>query len=294
MADEGQVWLITGTTSGFGRRLVDQLLVRGDRVIATARSLDKLKDLEARPESPVRLRCLQLDVTAAQDVINCTVQDAINDWGRIDVLVNNAGFAMPGLLEEAGAEGAMHQFDTNYFGVVRVTTAVLSHMRERSFGTIVIIGSRSAWKADIPGVGHYAASKAAVHAYGETLAAEVARFNIKVLIVAPGLFRTEGIHTAPPYPGAHIPMYDPVRERVLARFADLRARTREDIGDPEKAMRVLVDVVKGQGKAEGKKWPLFLVIGEDAEEDVRKHGRRMEGLMEEWGSVTRDTGWDTL
>jgi len=288
MDDEGQVWLITGTSSGFGRRLVDAVLERGDRVIATARSLDKLKDLEAKGESS-QLRCLQLDVTSDYDEIKSRIDDAVAVFGRIDVLVNNAGFAMPGLLEEAGVNGAMQQFDTNYFGVVRVTTAVLPHMREHASGTVVIVGSRSAWKANIPGVGNYAASKAAVHAYGETLAAEVAPFSIKVLIVAPGLFRTEGIHAAPPYPGRLIAAYNSLRDVMLGRFATLRARTRGDIGDPRKAMSVVVDVVKGQGNAKKKKWPLFLVIGEDAEEDIRKYGETITEIMEEWGEVTRDT-----
>ncbi|TFK47518.1 NAD-P-binding protein [Heliocybe sulcata] len=277
MEDSGQVWLITGASSGFGRRLAAAVLARGDRVIATARSSDKLADLSTEAPSS-RLHCMQLDVTDDYSTIQSRVQEAVGVFGRIDVLVNNAGFAMPGLLEEAGVEGAMQQFETNYFGAVRVTTAVLPYMRERASGTVVFIGSRSAWKADIPCT------------YGETLAAEVAPFSIKVLIVTPGLFRTEGIHTAPPYPGKLIAAYNSMRDMVMSRFAVLRGRTRMDLfGDPAKAMNVVVDVVKGQGKAEGKKWPLFLVIGEDAEEDIRKHGERIDGIMEEWGEVTRGT-----
>lgn len=139
-------------------------LAHGDRVIATARSLDKVKDL---PESN-NLRLFRLDVTDSETAIQGVVADAVAVWGRIDVLVNNAGFGAPTILEEGGyvnvilqtmscwkmethdrTDMLMKHFNTNVFGLLKVTTAVLPHMRQRKSGTIVIIGSRSAWKTEI-------------------------------------------------------------------------------------------------------------------------------------------------
>ncbi|KDQ60349.1 hypothetical protein JAAARDRAFT_32738 [Jaapia argillacea MUCL 33604] len=285
-----RVWFITGANSGFGLRLVSSALSRGDRVIASARSLDKIpKEFsKLNGQQNPHFHLIQLDVTECEETIQQKVNEAISVWGRVDVLVNNAGFALFSLLEEAGAVGAMKQFATNYFGVVNVTNAILPHMRERKSGSIIIMGSRSGWKADIPHVGHYAASKAAVHAYGETLAVELASFSIRVLIVEPGLFRTEGIHASGHYSPNPIADYDSLRGQVLHRTETLGKR-RTEIGDPRKAMDLLVDIVRGEGRVVGKEWPLILVLGEDADKDVRASCRRIEGLLDEWKEVTWDT-----
>lgn len=156
------VWLITGTTSGLGRRLVTSVLARGDRVIATARSLEKLHALHPS-NNYENLHLVQLDVTAGFDGVKTVIDDAVSKWGKIDVLVNNAGAGYLGLVEESGTKMMREQFETNVFAVVDVTNAVLPHMRARKEGTIVVIGSRSVWRADTAGLGMYAASKAAIH-----------------------------------------------------------------------------------------------------------------------------------
>ncbi|EEB93264.1 hypothetical protein MPER_08107 [Moniliophthora perniciosa FA553] len=157
------VWFITGTTSGFGHRLVKLALARGDLVIATARSLEKLDALYSDSSKNQSLRLLQLDITIGFDKIKDIVQEAVKVWGRIDVLVNNAGNGYLGLVEEATSEMYRRQFETNVFGIMDVTNAVLPYMRARKSGTIVTIGSRSVWRADTPGIGAYAASKATIH-----------------------------------------------------------------------------------------------------------------------------------
>lgn len=279
---EPKVWLITGTSSGFGRRLVSIVLERGDRVVATARSLQKIEEF---PQSP-NLHLLELDVTSGTAVIKERVDEAANVWGRIDVLVNNAGIGLLGILEECGVDKMIKQFRPNVFGVLDVTNAALPYMRERKSGTVVIIGSRSAWRPEVTGLGAYASSKAAVQVMGETLAVELAPFNIRVLVVEPGAFRTENIYsnkfdtwTNP------IPDYDETRAETLARFEAIPGK---QPGDPMKAMKFVVDVVRGEGVAAGREWPSYLVLGEDAERDVRNKCMMMLKHLDEWKDVIRD------
>lgn len=277
-----KVWLITGTSSGFGRRLVSIVLERGDRVVATARSLQKIQEF---PQSP-NLHLLELDVTSGTAVIKERVDEAAKVWGRIDVLVNNAGIGLLGILEECGVDKMIKQFRPNVFGVLDVTNAALPYMRERKSGTVVIIGSRSAWRPEVTGLGAYASSKAAVQVMGETLAVELAPFNIRVLVVEPGAFRTENIYsnkfdtwTNP------IPDYDETRAETLARFEAIPGK---QPGDPMKAMKFVVDVVRGEGVAAGREWPSYLVLGEDAERDVRNKCMMMLKHLDEWKDVIRD------
>ncbi|KAG2095895.1 uncharacterized protein F5147DRAFT_840083 [Suillus discolor] len=277
-----KVWLITGTSSGFGRRLVSIVLERGDRVVATARSLQKIQDF---PQSP-NLHLLELDVTSGTTVIKERVDEAAKVWGSIDVLVNNAGIGLLAILEECGVDILTRQFRPNVLGVLDVTNAALPYMRERKSGTVVIIGSRSAWRPEIKGLGAYASSKAAVQAMGETLAVELAPFNIRFLIVEPGAFRTENIlsnkfdtWTNP------IPDYDETRAETQVMYEAIRGR---QPGDPMKAMKFVADVVRGEGVAAGREWPLYLVLGEDAEKDVRNKCMMMLKHLDEWQDVIRD------
>ncbi|PBK66008.1 NAD-P-binding protein [Armillaria solidipes] len=277
------VWLITGTTSGLGRRLVTSVLARGDRVIATARSLEKLQGLHPSKNSE-NLHLVQLDVTAGFDGVKTVIDDAVSKWGKIDVLVNNAGAGYLGLVEESGTKMMREQFETNVFAVVDVTNAVLSHMRAQKEGTIVVIGSRSVWRADTAGIGTYAASKAAIHAIAESLIPEVEPFNIRVLVVAPGAFRTEGMYSIPFNVKNPISDYDDIRASSIARFGSVPGT---EPGDPVKAMETLVDTVRGEGSAEGKAWPTWLLLGQDAEKDLRTKWDKLRTMLEEWGNVVR-------
>ncbi|THG98097.1 hypothetical protein EW026_g4026 [Hermanssonia centrifuga] len=200
-----RVWFITGTSSGFGKHLVASALARGDKVIATARSIEKIKmsQIALKPFKKV-------------------MDQALSVWGRIDVVVNNAGLGMKSVLEEGGSLAAMQQFQTNVFGVLNVTNAILPHMRQRRSGTVVIVGSRTGWHAACPPVGFYAASKAAVHAIGETYSAELAQFSIRVTVVIPGSFRT-GALGQPITIHKHIPAYDKLREAGRAASTQYQA-----------------------------------------------------------------------
>ncbi|KAI0691370.1 NAD-P-binding protein [Cytidiella melzeri] len=277
-----RVWFITGTSSGFGKALVASVLARGDRVIATARSLEKIKVLWSLPGArPSNLHLLRLDVSDSPEKIQRVVEHALGVWGCIDVVVNNAGLGMKSVLEEGGSLAAMQQFQTNVFGVLNVTNAVLPHMRQRHSGTIVIVGSRTGWHAAVPPVGFYAASKAAVHALGESYASELSQFNIRVTVLIPGSFRTNAL-SQPLLIPKHIPDYDSLRQTGQSKFSALSGNEK---GDPSKAMELLVDVVRGEGKAYGREWPMWLFLGEDVYRDVRLKCDRVRQSLEEWEDV---------
>jgi len=291
------VWLITGTTSGFGRRLVTSALARGDKVIATARSQDKLQELvektcSANPRWRNNIKTMQIDVLEGETQLKEKVEEAAKMWGRIDVMVNNAGVGFHGLLEEGGMALLRRNMESNLFGMMKMTTAVLPHLRanKEAGGTLVFLGSRSAWTTDsVAGSGNYGASKAAVHALAETFSVELAPFNIRVLLVAPGSFRTEGIFQQKFYADNRISAYDSIHEKARDGFA---ATAGVQKGDPEKAMEVVVDVVRGEGVAKGRAWPFYLVLGEDADQNVDDKCNKVLGVLKKWRDVARRVNFD--
>ncbi|TFK93350.1 NAD-P-binding protein [Polyporus arcularius HHB13444] len=276
------VWFITGTSSGLGRALVYAALKRGDCVIATARSLEKIEDF---PKTD-KIRLMQLDVTEGFASIQAKLHKAIGFFGRVDVVVNNAGTGVPSILEEGGSDLLRKQFDVNLFGLADVTNATLPHMRLRRSGTVVLIGSRSSW-AQLP-VRLYASSKAAVRVLGEGLNEELTPFGIRTLIVEPGLFRTNFLDD-PVYAGNPIPDYDVMREEIAKRRRGARERMN---GDPAKAMELLVDVVRGEGKAKGKAWPLYLPLGWATDDAIQAKTKTILGVLDEWRDVIRDLDYD--
>ncbi|KAJ7054121.1 hypothetical protein C8F01DRAFT_1221462 [Mycena amicta] len=265
------VWLITGSSSGFGKCLVESALARGDRIIATSRSLGSLTHFASNSNVAIR----ELDVTAGSGAITSIVAEAAKIWGRLDVVVNNAGAGFPSLLEEGGSDMLRKHMDINFFGTMDVLTAALPHLRAQKAGTVVIIGSRSAWKPDIPGLAVYGASKAAVHALAEGLTAES----------RPGAFRTNvaryGLHVE-----QSIPDYDQLRAVSQTRFGTLQGT---EPGDPAKAMEVVVDIVRGEGSAAGRPWPGRIALGEDCERDVRAKIEKELKMLDEWKDVVRST-----
>ncbi|VDC00544.1 unnamed protein product [Peniophora sp. CBMAI 1063] len=281
------VWLVTGASSGLGLALVKCILARGDRVVATARDPSKLDALmPVLDVLPGRLYITYLDVTDTSEKIQSIMDAAILRWGRIDVLVNNAGIVEAiGPAEELGTTDLFRSnMETNFFGVVKCTNAILPHMRARREGTIVIVGSRSAFKTDAPGIGAYGASKAAAHAYGETIASELSRLNIRVTIVVPGLFRTPFNYASPVKP--KFDDYNFFHDHAPA-YLKMR-RTTPEAADPEKGMDVVVDVVRGEGRAVGTgEWPLWLALGDDALTDVKFKLSNIGKTLAVWGDAGR-------
>ncbi|KAF9235490.1 hypothetical protein BU15DRAFT_89577 [Melanogaster broomeanus] len=269
-----KVWLITGTSSGFGRRLVSIVLARGDRVIATARTLAKIDPSDFLDSSDAELKsnvyCAELDVSVGTEKVKTQVDVAVRQsgWGAVDVLVNNAGLGLPGLLEEGGVEKMKQQYQTNIFGTLDVTNAVLPYMRQQRCGTVVMMGSRSAWKTELKKRWHSSLSP----------------WALRILIVEPGSFRTEGIGGNPFDESNPISDYDEQREKSVATFWAIAGK---QPGDPDKAMQAVVEVVCGEGRAKGREWPLYLVLGKDAEQDVRNKCARMIRHLDEWSDVIR-------
>ncbi|KAH8113851.1 NAD-binding protein [Phellopilus nigrolimitatus] len=319
-----------GTSSGLGRSLVQAVLARGDRVIATARKLDSIRDLVSNPN----VHLVQLDVTEPFAVLRETAARAVERWGRVDVVVNNAGAGMLGISEEVGVEGYQRQFATNFFGALNVTHAFLPHMRARRAGTITFIGSRSSWRSNVPMLGTYASSKAALSSAAEALSVELAPLNIRVLTVLPGGLRTsawDNMNLLPTAPDALLPPLSASAsrndvntrtlstqphatatsdgEQHLSDYADLRTRQLawmygqigKEPGDPDKCALAIVDVVGfddgsdgGEGdrntKAErGRGWPELgmLVLGSDAEANVREKCVQVVRNLDEWADVVR-------
>jgi NADP-dependent 3-hydroxy acid dehydrogenase YdfG len=205
-----RVWLITGSSTGFGRTLAEAALAQGDRVIATARDVGKIQNLEQ--QYPQTAKAVRLDVTD-RATIQTAVQSGLTAFGRIDVLVNNAGYGLMGAVEEVSDQQIHDQFETNFFGLLNVTRAVIPTFKKQGSGHIVNISSAGG-RITLPMLGLYHASKFAVEGLSETLVQELKPFGIKVTIVEPGAFETDfatrSLITAEP-----MPEYNPLREQIV-------------------------------------------------------------------------------
>jgi NADP-dependent 3-hydroxy acid dehydrogenase YdfG len=239
-----RVWFITGCSTGFGRVIAEKALAQGDKVIATARKIDQIKDLEQK--YPQNAKALKLDVTQKTDIENA-VQEGLKAFGRIDVLVNNAGYGLTGALEEVSEKEIRDQFETNVFGVLNVTRAVLPTLRQQRSGHIVNISSL-AGRIGMPLLGIYNGSKFALEGLSESLANELKSFGIKVTIVEPGGFATDfatrSIAIAPPRP-----------EYQFLHDETAKYRANFIYGDTATGVKVILKVVE---MAEP---PLRLVLG---------------------------------
>ena len=185
-----KIILITGCSSGFGLLTAARLASRGHQVIATMRNLDKqgpLQDEVRRRQASVDVR--QLDVTDPKSIAAC-MKDVGEEYGRIDVLINNAGFGMAGFFEDLTQEEIRAQFETNFFGVQNVTRAVIPFMRPQGWGKIINLSSVSGFSAS-PAFGAYCASKWALEAFSEALRYELRLFGIDVHLIEPGTYRTK-------------------------------------------------------------------------------------------------------
>lgn len=206
----GKIWFITGSSRGFGREWTTAALNRGDRVIATARNIDSISDLAEK--FPATLLRLRLDVTD-RDAVFEILRQAHAHFGRLDVIVNNAGFGLFGAIEETTEAQARAQIETNLFGPLWVTQAALPFLRQQGDGHILNVSSISG-VVSYPTLGLYQASKWAVEGLTDALAQEVAHFGVKVTLIEPGAYATDwagsSVDRAP-----EMPEYQPVRDAFL-------------------------------------------------------------------------------
>lgn len=240
-----KTWLITGCSSGFGARLALAAAWRGDRVIATARDATTIEPM-AEPFDG-RMIALPLDVTDAA-AARAAVERAVELFGGFDVLVNNAGYGLFGAIEEATPEEYRPMFEVNLFGLIETTRAALPVLR-RSGGTIVTMSS-GAGIAGGAGGGYYNAAKFAVEGLSEALAAELAPFGIRVLIVEPGPFRTDFLGRSLTMARTEMPEYAASSRRPYREASDGR-----QAGDPDKAVGVILRAVDADDA------PLHLPLG---------------------------------
>ncbi|WP_392757004.1 SDR family NAD(P)-dependent oxidoreductase [Streptomyces sp. LN590] len=267
-----KIWFITGSSRGFGRRFAEAALSRGDKVAATARNTDSLADLVATHGDAILP--VSLDVTDKAAVTEA-VKQAHEHFGHLDIVVNNAGFGLFGMVEELTEDNVRAQFETNVFGALWVTQAALPYLRAQGSGHIINVSSLLGLAA-FPMTAGYTASKAAIEGLSDSLAQEVASFGIKVTVVEPGPFGTE-FATSSAW-SEPLAAYDGVREAVNAGFATMPSP------DPAGVGPALLKVVDADNP------PLRVFFGSLPHQVVPQVYAERLKTWEEWAEVSAEAG----
>ncbi|MEO7982802.1 MAG: oxidoreductase [Bacteroidota bacterium] len=268
-----KVWFITGCSTGFGRHLAQEVLENGERVAVTARNPDDVNDLVLTyPDTAIAVK---LDVTKPGQV-QTAVQEAKEKFGRIDVLVNNAGIGYFGAIEESEEEEVRRMFEINFFGLASVTKAVLPIMRAQRSGHIINISSVGGLVA-FPGVGFYNATKFAVTGYSEALSKEVGALGIKVTVVAPSGFRTDWAGRSANNTKIVI---DDYATTAHANQNTIRGYSGNQPGDPVRAAKAIVKAVESPTP------PLRLMLGVGALKGIRNKINELQQDIDGWEETT--------
>ncbi|MED1791374.1 oxidoreductase [Brevibacillus nitrificans] len=280
MSTTQKVWFITGASRGFGRLMVEKLLSQGQKVVATARKPEAITD--SLQHSTEELLVLPLDVTD-ENQAHAAAKAAIEKFGQIDVLVNNAGYGILGGVEETSAAEVEKNFATNVFGLLNVTRAVLPYMRAQRSGHILNLSSIGGQFGFI-GWGVYGSTKFAVEGLSESLAQEVAPLGIHVTIVEPGFFRTDFLA------GESLARVENViadyEETVGSMRSQMSAANKQQPGDPQKAAQAMIDIAFVENP------PLRLMLGSDTLEMVATKINHLQADMDAWKHVSVSTGFD--
>lgn len=268
-----RVWFITGCSSGFGRLLAEEVLKAGDKVVATARNIATIADLEKT--YPKTARAISLDVTH-RDQITAAVDQALEHFGHVDVLVNNAGYGLMAAIEEASDDEIKRVIETNVYGTVNVTRAFLPHFRARRSGHILNLSS-IAGIISTAGLGFYNLTKFAVEGFTEALATELAPLGVKVTIIEPGPFRTEFLGGSAVFTKTRIADYRETAGKVMDNLAGAAGSQK---GDPLKAVEAIVQVVNSPEP------PLRLLLGAAAWRRFHDKIDLLERDAKAWEKVT--------
>ncbi|GAB4016513.1 oxidoreductase [Spirosoma koreense] len=275
-----QVWFITGASKGFGLELVGQLLEQGHRVAATSRDIAELR--RAADTVSTDFLPMAVDLTTETSVARA-IQTTIEQFGRIDVVVNNAGYGQLGSLEELTDAEARANFEVNVFGTLNVIRQVMPQLRKQQSGHILNLSSIAGITGAFPGWGIYCATKFAVEGLSESLAAEVAPFGIKVTLVEPGYFRTEFLSSGSlRVPQAQLDAYALVRQSEEAHQNQIRGN---QPGDPVKAAAAIIQIAAETNP------PLHLFLGQDAYDLAKLKIRALQDDLTQWKALTVSTGF---
>ena len=275
-----KVWFITGSSRGLGRALTEVVLEAGHMVVATARKPEQLADLSKTYGD--RVRTVKLDVTSPAEVQKA-VAAAKEAFGRIDVVVNNAGYGFVGAFEEMTADEFKGQIDTNFWGVVNVTRAVLPVLRERAFGHIIQITSVGG-RLGVPGLSGYNAAKFAVEGLSEALAQEIKPLGLKLTIVEPGGFRTDWAGASMAF-AKPMKAYAPVLETIRGY---MEQHSGQQPGDPRKAAHALLELVEMEQP------PLRLPLGKDAIMFLGHSYQTNSDELQRWSNISGSTDFDDV
>ncbi len=277
------VWFITGASRGFGLEIARDALARGHRVVATAR--DTTAIYEALPDAGENLLAVALDVTD-EGQAKAAVDAAVQRFGRIDVLINNAGRGLLGAVEEASDAEVRAVYDTNVFGLLTVTRAVTPVLRAQRSGTIVNISSVGGF-ASSPGWGVYASTKFAVEAITEAMHAELKPLGVHVMVVEPGYFRTDFLDSSSLH--TQLTVIDDYTDGPAgAMRVHAGERNHDQPGDPVKAAAAIIDVV------DSPKPPLRLLLGKDTIAAVEAKIAHVQAELAQWRSVAESTDFDDV
>ena len=275
-----KVWFITGSSRGLGRAVTEVVLETGHLVVATARKPEQLADLSKTYGD--RVRIVKLDVTSPADAEKA-VTAAKEAFGRIDVVVNNAGYGFIGAFEEMTTDELKDQIDTNFWGVVNVTRAVLPVLREQGHGHILQVTSVGG-RFSVPGLSGYHAAKFAVEGLSEALAQEIKPLGLKLTIVEPGGFRTDWAGASMAF-AKPMKAYAPVMDAIRGFMGQ---HTGHEAGDPRKAGYALLRLVEMEQP------PLRLPLGKDSIVFLRNSYTTNNDELQRWADITGSTDFDDV
>lgn len=273
-----KVWLVTGASKGLGLSLVKKLLKEGFRVIATSRN--KYTLIQELGDVSDLFLPIEVNLSDNEDVKNA-IATSIAHFGKLDVIVNNAGFGQIGTLEELTDEEARSSFDINVFGSLNIIRNAMPYLRQHKSGHIFNIASIGGFSGGFAGWGIYCATKFAVAGLTESLAEEVKRFGIKATVVYPGYFRTDFLAKGSVQTAQHtIAAYEAARQSEQAHLNDIDGH---QPNDPDKAADALIDISQSENP------PVHLFLGSDAYDIVYKKIDMLTNDVEQWKSYTLST-----
>lgn len=273
-----KVWFITGASKGFGLEFINQLLAKGDAVAATSRSLSQLQ--KAANTTHENFLPLEVDLVNEQSVAKA-IEATIAKFGRIDNIVNNAGYGLLGTIEELTDAESRQNFEVNVFGSLNVIRQALPHLRAQRSGHIFNISSIGGFVGDFPGFGIYCATKFAVNGFSESLAEEVKDFNINVTIVMPGYFRTNFLESESLVTPKNV-IADYQSTRDSQNFHQNQMNGNQP-GDPVKGVSAIIEAA---GEANP---PLYLFLGSDAAAMAEKKIDMLSKEIDKWKALSTST-----